>query len=415
MLNTFLVIRTMTVYETLFFSARTRLSWRKSLGEIKSIVNRVIKILGLEDIKNSIIGDEKQRGISGGQRKRVNIGMELVAQPSLLLLDEPTSGLDSSASQEVCSALRKIANCGITVLTVIHQPRFEIFNLFDNVLFLAKGGFTVYFGPTERVQTYFEKLGFELPNSVNPPDFYLDIISGTEKSKFGETVNLIDAWQNHVLLQEEQEQTAKAEFVVVESHDVTENNDEIQGSSVNLTSIQQQDGNSIPIENNNTNYYNTVNKTKYIPRATSPIVQFIFAFIRTLIQQGRDWTSFIIDNGLIFVGGIFLSISVFGERFEGALDAELCTGMPEQLRFTCNVPLNDIALKIASLLPPIMIMSGVMASIGTFSNERVVYIRESMSGLNTFSYFLAKNVSNIPNIIVAPFVFLCVFQFFAAP
>ncbi len=88
------------------------------------------------DIRHSLIGDASKRGISGGQRKRVNIGMELVACPTVLFLgthwrwfiwlDEPTSGLDSTSSKEVCDALRTVARLGLTVITVIHQPRYEI-------------------------------------------------------------------------------------------------------------------------------------------------------------------------------------------------------------------------------------------------------------------------------------------------
>ena len=81
-------------------------------------------LLGLWDIRHSVIGDERVRGISGGQRKRVNIGMEMVADPTVLFLDEPTSGLDSSSSMEVCNALRRISELGLTIVAVVHQPRY---------------------------------------------------------------------------------------------------------------------------------------------------------------------------------------------------------------------------------------------------------------------------------------------------
>jgi ABC-type multidrug transport system ATPase subunit len=147
--------------------------------EKQEIVNTVIDVLGLHDIRHSIIGDATKRGISGGQRKRVNIGMELVSMPTVLFLDEPTSGLDSSSSQEVCDALRTVARLGLTVVTVIHQPRYEIFTQFDDVLLLGKGGRTVYLGPTNCALGYFEDLGFECPEHANPADFFLDVISGS--------------------------------------------------------------------------------------------------------------------------------------------------------------------------------------------------------------------------------------------
>ena len=97
--------------------------------------------LGLVQIQDSIIGDEEQRGISGGQRKRVNVGLELVAEPSILFLDEPTSGLDSASALELCNTLRHIARQRkMVVAAVIHQPSPSAFAQFDDLLLLGKGG-----------------------------------------------------------------------------------------------------------------------------------------------------------------------------------------------------------------------------------------------------------------------------------
>ena len=138
------MIRTLSVKETLLFSAKTRLPSDLSNKEKHKMVNTTLKLLGLDEIKHSLIGDEVVRGISGGQRKRVNIGIEVVSDPTVLFLDEPTSGLDSSSSKEVITALNKLAhNLKLTIAAVIHQPRYEIFSLFDDVLLLGKGGKTV--------------------------------------------------------------------------------------------------------------------------------------------------------------------------------------------------------------------------------------------------------------------------------
>jgi ABC-type multidrug transport system ATPase subunit len=174
-----IMLREMTVRQILTFSAYTRLGYGTPSKVVEQIVDDVIDILGLRRIQHQIIGDEKKRGISGGQRKRVNIGMELVAQPKVLFLDEPTSGLDSTASQQVCQAMRDIAERGITVITVIHQPRYEIFTLFHNVMLIGYGGNLVYMGPSSDTLQYFSELGFQLPDKVNPPDFFMDIMSGS--------------------------------------------------------------------------------------------------------------------------------------------------------------------------------------------------------------------------------------------
>ena len=193
-----IMLREMTVEETLLFAAKTRLPKTMTKAEKIEIVEDVLEILDLKAIRFSRIGDENVRGISGGQRKRVNIGIELVSDPTLLFLDEPTSGLDSSSSMSICNALRKISSIGLTIVAVIHQPRYEIFELFHDVLLLAKGGRTVYQGPTEEALDYFESLGYKCPVHVNPADFLIDIISEQQAKENGEFLSadeLVSKWK----------------------------------------------------------------------------------------------------------------------------------------------------------------------------------------------------------------------------
>jgi ABC-type multidrug transport system ATPase subunit len=146
---------------------------------------------------DSNIGDETTRGISGGQRKRVNIGIELCAIPTCIFLDEPTSGLDSTASLEVCDNLRQIAELGLTIVSVIHQPRIEIFEKFDDVFLIAPGGRTAYLGPTIECQAYFESLGFYFNPKLNPADILMDILSGkgtNNKNKYTSD-DLVQLWE----------------------------------------------------------------------------------------------------------------------------------------------------------------------------------------------------------------------------
>ncbi|WMV25435.1 hypothetical protein MTR67_018820 [Solanum verrucosum] len=113
----------LTVEENLWFSARCRLSADLQKQDKVLIVERVIDFLGLQSVRGSLVGTVEKRGISGGQRKRVNVGLELVMEPSLLFLDEPTSGLDSSSSQLLLRALRREALEGVNICMVVHQPR----------------------------------------------------------------------------------------------------------------------------------------------------------------------------------------------------------------------------------------------------------------------------------------------------
>ena len=183
---------------TLQAQLRLPASWSRKQKADK--VEQVMDLLELQRIKDINIGDEETRGVSGGQRKRVNIGMELVADPTVLFLDEPTSGLDSTSSLTVLRALKRVAaEGGLTIVAVLHQPRYEIFEMFDDVLFLAVGGRTVYLGPTIHVQRYFKDLNYTKPNpNMNPADFYMDTIFDAS-SEGQEPRDLPDEWNKRRL------------------------------------------------------------------------------------------------------------------------------------------------------------------------------------------------------------------------
>lgn len=129
--------RELSVKEVLLHSARIRLPQSFSAAEIEDFVDLLMRVLNLSHVQDSPIGDETKRGVSGGQRKRVNIGMELAALPVCLFLDEPTSGLDSTSALEVCESMQKLSGLGMTLVSVIHQPRMEIFEKFDDILMVC--------------------------------------------------------------------------------------------------------------------------------------------------------------------------------------------------------------------------------------------------------------------------------------
>jgi ABC-type multidrug transport system ATPase subunit len=168
----------LTVIENLRFSAFMRLGRGTSYKTLMNLVYDTIHVLQLTHVATSIVGSVEKRGISGGQRKRVNIGTELVAFPRVIFLDEPTSGLDATASSAILSGLQRICELGVLMAMVIHQPRYDIFTLFDSVLLLGPGGRTVYSGPSIQALQFFTSLGFTLPPNANPADFFLDVISG---------------------------------------------------------------------------------------------------------------------------------------------------------------------------------------------------------------------------------------------
>jgi ABC-type multidrug transport system ATPase subunit/predicted component of type VI protein secretion system len=136
----------LTVYESLYYTARLRLPSDTSHDEIDGKISSILDKLEIAQARDVIIGDALKKGISGGQRKRVNLAQELITEPSLLFLDEPTSGLASEDALNVMTLLRTLADGGKTILMTIHQPSLEAYRLMDNVLYLFQGGL-VYYGP----------------------------------------------------------------------------------------------------------------------------------------------------------------------------------------------------------------------------------------------------------------------------
>jgi len=179
-----IMMRELTVHDVLLHSAYMRLPASLTRAQMTEKVLEIVDFLGLNSVMDSVVGDAERRGISGGQRKRVNIGMELVTDPSILFLDEPTSGLDSSTSGDVCRLLQSVARKkGLTVAAVIHSPSPVAFDQFDDLLLLSHSGRVVYHGPRTEALAYFAAIGFPVPNDSSPSDFYMDVISNNVKSK----------------------------------------------------------------------------------------------------------------------------------------------------------------------------------------------------------------------------------------
>ncbi|XP_068164681.1 broad substrate specificity ATP-binding cassette transporter ABCG2-like [Antennarius striatus] len=175
------VMGSLTVRENLTFSAALRLPECIAHKEKEDKVNRLIQELGLNHVADSRVGTQLFRGISGGERKRTSIGMEMIIDPSVLFLDEPTTGLDASTANYVLLLLKKMACQGRTIILSIHQPRYSIYRLFDSLTLLHRGR-QVYHGPTEAALDYFSGIGYTCEPHNNPPDFFLDLINGDAAS-----------------------------------------------------------------------------------------------------------------------------------------------------------------------------------------------------------------------------------------
>jgi ATP-binding cassette, subfamily G (WHITE), member 2, PDR len=174
-------LHTSTVREALTFSALLRQPSQYTKPEKLAYVDTVISMLNMEEYSDAIIGVPGE-GLNVEQRKRLTIGVELAARPQLLLfLDEPTSGLDSQTSWSICNLMEKLTNSGQAVLCTIHQPSAMLFQRFDRLLLLAKGGKTVYFGEigasSKVLVDYFVRNGAAAcPPGANPAEYMLQVI-----------------------------------------------------------------------------------------------------------------------------------------------------------------------------------------------------------------------------------------------
>ncbi|KAF6160087.1 hypothetical protein GIB67_018867 [Kingdonia uniflora] len=169
----------LTVKETLMFSAKFKL--RGMYSEERNIrVETLMQELDLLYVANSFIGDEETRGVSGGERKRVSIGVAVIHDPPILLLDEPTSGLDSTSAYQVIELLSSMAKVKQrTIVLTIHQPSFRILHYIDKFLFLSRGS-VIHSGSLDQLEETITSMGFKIPIEINALEFAMEIIKPLE-------------------------------------------------------------------------------------------------------------------------------------------------------------------------------------------------------------------------------------------
>lgn len=177
-----------TVFETLQTAFRFRYGYGVPHEEMLKRVNKLLEEMGLVSCSSVRIGGVGKQGLSGGQRRRLSIAVELVASASVLLLDEPTSGLDAAAAMGVMKKVKYLARQGHTIGIVIHQPASDIWVMFDRLMLLAPGGHIAYCGDAAHALVYFKNLGYECPPFFNQAEYVLDLVS----TDFSDTVDAAD-------------------------------------------------------------------------------------------------------------------------------------------------------------------------------------------------------------------------------
>ncbi|KAL2548866.1 putative white-brown complex-like protein 30 [Forsythia ovata] len=383
----------LTVEENIWFSARCRLSADLSKVDKVLVVERVIESLGLQPVRNSLVGTVEKRGISGGQRKRVNVGLELVMEPSLLFLDEPTSGLDSSSSQLLLRALRREALEGVNIVAVIHQPSYTLFNMFDDLILLAKGGLTVYHGPIREVEEYFAHLDVNVPERVNPPDYFIDVLEGMIKpipssSLSYEELPLRWMLQKGYPLPPDMQKKFSGLMpeVVVSSTSASFGTEQLSFWGELWQNVKYKVEARCDIIRNN------FRRTKDLSQRRTPSIfqQYIYFLGRIAKQRLREARIQAIDYLILLLAGACLgSIAKASDESFGAPG------------YIYTIIATSLMCKIAALR--------------TFSLDKLHYRRERASGISTLAHFVAKDTIDHFNTLIKPLVYLSMFFFFSNP
>jgi ABC-type multidrug transport system ATPase subunit/ABC-type multidrug transport system permease subunit len=170
-------------FEFLKFNLNLRVSGTKQ--EIKERINKVLTQFKLTKVQHSIIGGNIVKGLSGGEKKRVVIASEMMLLPSVLILDEPTSGLDSYLAKSVFESLKIAADLGVAVITTVHQPSFDMFKMIDRLCLMQEGRF-VYQGRASKSVDYFNDIGYQIGDHVNPPEHFIKIIRIEDRNNLTE-------------------------------------------------------------------------------------------------------------------------------------------------------------------------------------------------------------------------------------
>jgi hypothetical protein len=282
--------------------------------------------------------------------------MELAAAPMALFLDEPTSGLDATSASSIMMTLKVLSHLGITVVAIIHQPRQEIFESLDSLLLFAAGRM-IYSGRGDKVQRYFENIGFHFPVHGNPADALMDIIAGQGQiyKKSGDTgiKQLIEHWKNS-------------------------QPDKIEGVD--------------PVSMDEHRALRTTLGTRGAPFGR----QLHHCFCRAMVQQSREWLSLWNEVGLGALAGFLVALPQFsasGGLFRGSF-------YPPYDVLSSSMDFTTV-LQTALLAGLAIGLTASSPAVKTFSEEKLVFWREAASGHNRFAYYLGKILATIPRMILA--------------
>ncbi|KAB2096971.1 hypothetical protein ES319_A01G139600v1 [Gossypium barbadense] len=369
----------LTVKETLTYAALLRLPMTLTKQQKEKRALDVIYELGLDRCQDTMIGGSFVRGVSGGERKRVCIGNEIIINPSLLFLDEPTSGLDSTTALRTVQTLQDIAEAGKTVLTTIHQPSSRLFHKFDKLIVLGKGSL-LYFGKASEATDYFSTIGCSPLIAMNPAEFLLDLANGNLND-----ISVPPELEDRVQMENSETETRNGKPPPEVVHEYL-----VEAYELRLSENENKLMDPLPLDEEP--------KLKVLSSkrqwGASWWQQYCILFIRGIKERRYDYFSSLRITQV-------LSTAIILGLLWWQSDSKTSRGRQDQ----------------AGLLFFIAVFWGffpVFTAIFTFPQERAMLSKERAADMYRLSaYFLARTTSDLPLDLILPVLFILVVYFMA--
>ena len=362
-----LLFANLTVYQNIFYYAKIRSSGKMKGLILKNRIDSVLRKVSLYDKRNHIVGNEERKILSGGERRRLNIALELIFEPAIIILDEPTSGLSSKDSEQIISILKVLANNGKMILTTIHQPNPKIFVSFDKLLFLDKQGVVVFYGKSTDVFSYFDDelkqiiVGKEeilKKRDLLMADFIFDIIEykGYPNESWGK--------KNKRFFPQEHWKTKRARYLI--------------GDLINKSAKKS---NNHEFRNQKRNSFN------------DNLKQFYFCLCRNIINTIFSKINIVM---LLFVPFILSLACAFLLRSSDSAQYSFGTNS--------NIPIfNFISILV-------FIFLGMSGSLYDIQPEKLIIVREKKVGLLASNYLLAKILTLLAFTMIQTIIYTLVAQ-----
>ncbi|ORC85196.1 ATP-binding protein cassette protein [Trypanosoma theileri] len=358
----------LTVRESIFYAAQLRTPPHLTKEQLNARTQNIMSLLRIDGVQDTLIGSEVMRGISGGEKKRCAIAIELVAAPSLLFLDEPTTGLDTFTALHLLTILKDLAAQGVAVVFSIHQPRSGIFRLFDQVLLLNSDGEEAYFGPATEALPFLASIGITPSEPDNPADFLLDTVSAIPP----------DVQERTDWLQRYKISAASANGTVIAEAFRTTIMNNVERDIDDIVTTYDIDGAMQPL-------------AKTSPYFRGMFTQIRVVATRAVLNKIRDP----IATFAAVIAAIFFAVLIGSVYFKVGLSE---SSVRNRMGLLFYVVMNTTFSSLGSL--------------GLLMLERAIFVREHRNGMyRAFAYLVGKIVQDVPISVLTNLIFNAIVYF----